>query len=141
MARGQVDRALQRGLVIAYGLLTAAAVSSILYTPPSMEETIGGTGANLWGVLTLLGSSACLGGVLVRRGARWDWFGEFIGIWALAGGVIVYACVVASTLENQPGRLAGTFLLFALGVLLIVRWFRVFDDGKTATAPRPPTRE
>jgi hypothetical protein len=132
-----VDRTLQKGLVVVYAFGLAAGLGATLFQPPSMLETIHTTGARAWGLYMLLGSLICLAGVLMRRGARGDWLGEFVGIPLVVVAVTVYGVVATATLEGTPGRVAGICLLGMLATLLIVRWFRVWDDGKRATGAGP----
>lgn len=137
MTRDNVDRTLQKGLVPVYTFAVAAGVSAMIFAPPTMLDVIGRRGAFVWGMFQLIGGLVCLGGVLMRRGARGDWFGEFVGIPLVATAVVIYGVVASRTLGGVPGRLAGIFLFGMLISLLVVRWLRVHDDGVKST--RPPT--
>jgi hypothetical protein len=131
-----VDRTLQKGLVWVYAFGTFAGAAAVVFSPPSMLDVIGERGARAWGLYMLAGGLVCLVGVLMRRGARGDWLGEFVGIPLVVVAVAVYGVVAAETLDGTPGRLAGIGLLGMLASLLIVRWLRVWDDGKRATGTR-----
>lgn len=138
MTREAVDRNLQRGLIPAYSFAVSAGFSALLFAPPSMLETIGVRGARVWGFYMLLGGGVCLAGVLMRRGARGDWLGEFVGIPLVVVALLVFGGVAIDTLEGVPGRLAGICLFGMLASLLIVRWLRVWDDGRNSTHPPTP---
>lgn len=127
-----VDVVLQRGLFVTYAVASLAGVAAALYTPPSMEDSIGGSAANLWGAFLLGGGLFCLFGTLVPRGVKGDWFGEYVGLWPVTAAVAVYAGAALSTVGTDPGRTAGSLLLFVLTTLLVVRWFRVRDDARKA---------
>lgn len=142
LTRSDVDRTLQKGLIPVYAFAVAAGVAATVTAPPSMLEVIGLGWARLWALYLLLGGLVSLVGVLMRRGARGDWLGEFVGLPLIATAVLTYGIIAAKTLDSTAGRGAGVCLLGMLGSLLVVRWLRVWDDGKQSTRKDhlPPTQ-
>lgn len=142
LTRSDVDRTLQKGLIPVYSFAVAAGIAATVTAPPSMLEVIGSGWARLWALYLLAGGIVCLVGVLMRRGARGDWLGEFVGLPLIGTAVAVYGAVAMSTLNSAAGRGAGVCLLGMLASLLAVRWLRVWDDGKRSTSKpsNPPTQ-
>lgn len=126
--------------MLLYAVVTSAGLAASVWAPPVMLEVIGAQWSRVWGLFLLFGGLVCLIGVLMPRGTRGDWFGEFVAIPLVASAVAVYAGVALKTVDLVPGRLAGALLLLGLAVLISVRWFRVRDDAKKSTTSTPPTR-
>lgn len=130
MTRVDVDRTLQRGLVFVYGFAALGGAAISVWTPPSLHEQIGSTWASVLGLFLLLGGGISFIGTLIPRGRVGDWFGEFIGLPLVTAAVGLYGATAALTIDSERGRTGGVLLFMALVSLLVVRWLRVWDDGK-----------
>lgn len=124
-----LDRLERAALAGVYALATIAGPLAILNTPPTMQESLGGTFANLWGVYLFLGGIGCLVGVILG-----SWLPEFLFINLLGSATTVYGVVVLSTIGGEPGRAAAGLLLLAFSCILFVVWIARYRTGRSDRA-------
>lgn len=121
---------LARGFrVMAYSMLTIAGPMAILYTPPSLAETMGPQWTAVWGIFLFVGALGCLVGSITDM-----WIGEFLFLNLLGSAIAVYAGFALSTAldGSDPGRFAGGLCLLALDLLFADRLFSVIMLGKAS---------
>lgn len=107
--------------VVYFVLAVFTGLGALLIPPASVSVRIGPHATAVWAGLVLLGGVLAIAGAL----PGWWWL-ERTGIIGLASGLFIYAVVVLTLHHEGAGnRLPQTGVIFAMIIVLLVRWLRV----------------
>ena len=126
---GLVPAPRRPALGLAYALLLASGVASLLWPLPSVELASTGWQWWVWISFYIFGTAFALTGVITDL-----WFGELIGI-PLAITVFAIFGVSSFALGGLTAVASGMFLL-AVALTLYVRWMQLWDVRRLAEITR-----